>query len=198
MNRAPTTRSLTCMNGIDELRHNWGWMLAFGVVAILWGMFAIMYSVFFTVVSVLTLAWILIIGGIIEGVQAVRHRERRHLVLYLIEAVLAIVAGALLLRSPAAGALVITLLLASYFVIAGIFRIIASLMLRWPGWGWMLTSGIITLLLGIVVWGGWPVTGFWVLGLFVGINLLFIGWTRVALALALRSDHFHGHPLPAH
>ncbi|SRR5579883_1011364 len=186
------------MNGIEELRRNWGWILTFGVIAILWGLFAIMYSVFFTLVSVVTLSWLLIIGGVIEGVQALRHRERGHLVLYLLEAVLAIVAGALLLRSPAAGALVITLLLASYFVVAGVFRIVASLMTRLPGWGWMLTSGMITLLLGIIVWGGWPATAFWVLGVFVGVNLLFIGWSRVALALALRSDHFHGHPLPAH
>ena len=188
------------MNGIDELRKNWGWMLTFGVLAIVWGMLAIVYSVFFTLVSVFALAWILIIGGLIEGVQAVKHRERGHLVLYLIEAVLAIVAGALLMRSPAAGALVITLLLASYFVIAGIFRIAASLLLRLPGWGWMLTNGVITLLLGIIVWGGWPVSAFWVLGVFAGVNLLFTGWARVMVALALRSsDHFHhGHPLPAH
>lgn len=187
------------MNGIDELRKNSGWLLAFGILLILWGALAIVYSVFFTLVSVLALAWILIIGGVIEAVHAIRHRERGHLVLYLLEALLAIVAGALLLRSPGAGALVITLLLASYFVIAGIFRIIASLMMRLPGWGWVLTSGIVTLGLGIVVWGGWPVTSFWVLGVLVGVNLMFIGWARVMLAMALRSDHFgHQHPLPAH
>jgi uncharacterized membrane protein HdeD (DUF308 family) len=186
------------MNGIEELRHNWGWILTFGILAIIWGMFAITYSVLFTVVSVLVLAWLLIIGGVIEGVHAFRHREQGHLWLYIIEALLAIVAGALLLRSPAAGALVITLLLASYFVVSGIFRIVASLMLRWPGWGWTLLSGTLTLLLGIIVWGGWPVTGFWVLGVFIGISLIFSGVSRVMLALALRSNHFsHHHPLPA-
>ncbi len=188
------------MNGIEELRRNWGWILTFGLIAILWGMLAILYSVFFTLVSVFALAWILIVAGVIEGVQAVRHRERGHVALYLIEAVLAIVAGALLLRSPAAGALVITLLLASYFVIAGIFRIAGAILLRLPGWGWMLTSGIVSVVLGVVVWGGWPVSAFWVLGVFVGVNLLFIGWTRVALALALRASDRpeHGHPLPVH
>ena len=187
------------MNGIAELRQNWGWILAFGILSIIWGLFAIAYSMLFTVVSVLVLAWLLIIGGVIEGVHAIRHRERGHLALYLLEALIAIVAGALLLRSPADGALVITLLLASYFVIAGIFRIVASLMLRLPGWGWMLANGVMTLLLGIFVWGGWPVTAFWVLGVFIGVSLLFTGWVRVMLALALRSDHLgHGHhPLPA-
>ena len=185
------------MNGIDELRRNWGWILTFGVLSILWGMLAILYSVFFRAVSVLAFGWILIIGGVIEGIHAMRHRERGHLVLYLVEAILAIVAGALILRSPGTGALVITLLLAAYFVIAGIFRIAAALMLRLPGYGWMLVNGAITLLLGIVVWGGWPATAFWVLGVFIGVNLLFSGWARVMLAMALRSDHFHhGHPLP--
>ena len=187
------------MNGIDELRRNWGWILTFGILSIVWGGLAILYSVLFTVVSVIVLAWILMVGGVIEVVHALRHKERGHMGLSLIEGLLALVAGILLLRSPAAGALVITLLLAGYFVVAGIFRIVAALMLRLPGWMWMLANGVITLALGIVVWGGWPATAFWVLGVFVGVNLLFTGWSRVALALALRSNHFHPHhPLPAH
>ncbi len=186
------------MNGIEQLRHNWGWILAFGILSILWGMFAIVFSVLFTVVSVLALAWLLIIGGVIEAVHAIRHHEYSHLWLYIVEALLAIAAGALLLRSPATGALVITMLLASYFVVAGIFRIVAAATLRWPGWGWTLLNGLLTLLLGIIVWGGWPATAFWVLGLFIGVSLVFTGFSRVMLALALRSDHFsHHRPLPA-
>jgi uncharacterized membrane protein HdeD (DUF308 family) len=188
------------MNGIEELRRNWGWLLAFGVLSIVWGVLAIMYSFFFTAVSVFALAWILIIGGVIEAVQSIRHRERGHVVLYIIEALLAIIAGVLLFRSPAAGALVITLLLASYFVIVGIFRIAAAIMVPLPGRAWTLLNGIISVLLGIVVWGGWPATGFWVLGVFLGVNLIFSGWARVMLAIALRHDRFHhghGQALPA-
>ncbi len=187
------------MNGIGVLRSNWGWILAFGILAIIWGIFGIIESVLFTVVTVLMLAWLLIIGGVIEGVQAIRHREGGHLALHIIEALLAIVAGILLLRNPVSGALVITLLVAAYFIVVGVFRIFASLMTRIPGWGWTLANGIITLLLGIMVWSGWPGTALWVLGLFIGINLLFRGWANVMLAIALRSsDHFgHGHPLPA-
>jgi uncharacterized membrane protein HdeD (DUF308 family) len=171
-------------------------MLAFGVLLVLWGIFAISYSIFFTLVSVFAIAWLLIIGGVIEAIHCIRHHEQRYLILSIIESLLAIVAGALLLRSPAAGALVITMLLAAYFIVAGIFRIAAAISMRMPNWGWMVFSGVLTLALGILVWGGWPGTAFWVLGLFVGINLLFIGWARIMLALALHSgDHFH--PLPA-
>ena len=180
---------------LETFRPNWGWMLAFGVILVLWGMFAITYSVFFTAVSVFAIAWLLIIGGVIEAIYVFRHHQR-HAIWPIIEAILAIVAGVLLFRSPAEGALVITLLLAGYFIVSGIFRIVAALTLRLPNWGWGLFSGILTLCLGILVWGGWPATAFWVLGLFVGINLLFMGWARIMLALALRGGHFPTLPTP--
>jgi uncharacterized membrane protein HdeD (DUF308 family) len=150
-------------------------------------MAAIVYSVIATLVSVIFLAWLLIFAGVLEGAYAIRHRERGHLVLYLLEALLAIVVGGLLLQSPVRGAITLTLLLAAYFVISGVFRIVGALALRLPHWGWLLVSGVINLGLGIIVWGGWPVTGLWVLGLFIGINLLFNGWARVMLAVALKS-----------
>ena len=171
-------------------------MLAFGCLMVLLGMFAVAYSVVFTILSVFWIAWLLILAGAIEAVHAVRHHERGRLIWYILEALLAIVVGALMLRSPVAGALTLTLLMASYFVVAGIFRIVAALMLRLPNWGWTLFNGILTLALGMLVWIGWPATSFWVLGLYIGISLIFSGWARIMLAWALRNDH-PLHPLPA-
>src|SRR5579862_6295659 len=174
----------------QDYRHFAAWMLAFGCLSLALGVLAVLYSVLFTFVSVFFLAGILIAAGIVESFHAIRHRDRGHLVFYILEALLAIVVGFLLLRSPAAGALVITLLLASYFVIVGIFRIVAALTLRFLNWGWTLADGIITTALGIIVWGGWPVTGFWVLGLFIGVHLILRGWARIMFAVALRTHHF--------
>lgn len=184
------------MNGVHEIRDNWGWMVLFGSLMVLLGFFAIAYSILFTLVTVFWLAWILIVAGVIEAVQAFRHHERGHLIWYVLEALLAIVVGALLLRSPGIGALALTLLLAAYFILSGVFRIVAALMLHLPQRGWILFGGILSLALGILVWGGWPATGFWVLGLFVGINLIFAGFARIMLALALR-HHDHGPMRPA-
>ncbi len=175
---------------MNDVRHNWSWMFTAGCLLILLGALAVAYSIIFTVVSVLFLGWLLILGGILEGLHAFQHRESGHLFLYVMEALLAIVTGALLLKSPLVGALVVTLLLASYFIIAGIFRIVASLALRFPSWGWMFFNGLVTLALGIIVWGGWPASGFWILGLFVGVSLMVSGWARVMLALALKSGHY--------
>jgi len=178
------------MGDLTELRRNWGWILAFGCISIVVGMFAVIYSMVFTLVSVLFLAGMLVAAGVIEAGYAIGHRERGHLVWYLLEALLAIAIGLLLLQSPVRGALVLTILLATYFIVAGIFRIVAALALRPPNWGWILFNGIVTMGLGIFVWGGWPVSGLWVLGLFIGVTMIFSGWARVMLAVALRS-----HPL---
>ncbi len=175
------------MEDVHSSGHSWGWILTFGCISILAGLIAITYAVAATIFSVIFIAWLLIFTGVLEGAFAIQHRERGHLVWYLLEALLAIVVGALLLQSPVRGAVVLTMLLATYFLIAGMFRIIAAFALRLPNWGWTLANGIISLALGILVWAGWPLTGLWVLGLFIGINLLFAGWARVMLAMLMRS-----------
>jgi uncharacterized membrane protein HdeD (DUF308 family) len=172
---------------LEELQRNRGWILTAGFLGILLGMVAIIYAVAVTLVSVIFLGALLIVAGVLEAIYALRHHQHgMHLLVFMLEALFALVAGLLLLRSPERGAIVITLLLAVYFVIVGIFRIVTALALHLPNWGWTLCSGIITLTLGIIVWGGWPISGLWILGLFIGINLIFTGWAQVMLALALR------------
>src|SRR5574338_970762 len=171
--------------GLSELRRNWGWLLALGICLIILGIIALVDSVAVTVISMFLFGWILLVAGIIEAVQSFRHRRSGHLFLHMLNAVLSIVMGLLLLRHPLAGAVVITLLMAAYFTIAGIFRIIAGLAVRVPRWGWALVDGIITLILGVLVWAQWPVSGLWIIGLFIGIDLIIVGWSEVMLAFAV-------------
>lgn len=175
------------MDTAQELRHSRGWIVTFGCLFVLIGMIAIMYSVIATLVSVIFLAGLLITGGVVEAAYVIRHREHSHVLLYLLEALLAIIVGALLLQSPARGAIVLTLLLAIYFLIAGVFRITGAITLHLPHRAWLLASGIVNVALGIIVWGGWPVSGLWVLGVLIGINMIFSGWARIMLALAVKS-----------
>ncbi|MGC1784409.1 MAG: HdeD family acid-resistance protein [Acidobacteriaceae bacterium] len=172
--------------GLHELRGNWGWLLVWGIVLIVLGAIALVDSVYVTVVSMLLFGWVLLIAGIVEAVQAIRHRKGGHLFLHAMNAVLAIVIGVMLLRNSLVGALVATLLLSVYFVVAGIFRIVSALAVRVPGSGWALTNGIVTLILGILVWAQWPISGLWVIGMFIGIDLILFGWSQVALAIAVR------------
>lgn len=175
------------LTGVHELRRNWGWLLALGILLIILGVIALWDSVSFTVVSMIFFGWVLLFAGIIEAVQAFRYRRSGHLFWHALNAVLSIVVGIMLLRHPLAGAVVMTLLLAAYFTVAGIFRIVMALAVRTRAWGWRLADGIITLILGILVWTQWPVSGLWVIGLFIGIDLIFMGWSEVMLALSARA-----------
>lgn len=171
---------------LDELRLNRGWILAMGIVLVLLGTGALIDSVGVSVVSMVVLGWILLFSGAIEGVQTFRHRTGGRFFLHLLNAVFSIVVGVMLLRNPLAGSLVVTLLLASYFIVAGIFRIVAALTIRIPGSGWALVNGLITLILGILVWSEWPASGLWIIGLFIGVNLITTGWAEIMLAFSLR------------
>jgi len=79
------------------------------------------------------------------------------------------------------------LLMGAFFLVAGLFELITPFVVSLPDWGWHALNGLITLLLGILVLAQWPVSGLWVIGLFVGISLIFNGAAWIALALDLRS-----------
>jgi len=171
---------------LHELHRNWKWPLALGVALILLGGFALIDSVAVSIISMVFFGWILLLAGVIEAVQTFRHHKGGHFFLHLLNTVFAIVVGLMLLWNPLAGSLVLTLLMAAYFLVAGTFSILTSLTAPMPGSGWMLVDGIITVMLGILVWAQWPTAGLWIIGLFIGINLITSGWSQVMLALALR------------
>jgi uncharacterized membrane protein HdeD (DUF308 family) len=78
--------------------------------------------------------------------------------------------------------------MAMFFIMSGLFQLFGSWAVALPGWGWQALDGIIALVLGLLVLAQWPASGLWVIGLFVGIDLIFYGWAWIALALALRAS----------
>ena len=76
--------------------------------------------------------------------------------------------------------------MAAFFIIAGLFRIVATLVIQFPYWGWSLVNGIVTFLLGMVIYHHYPQSTFWALGLLVGVEMLFHGWNWIMLSLAIR------------
>src|SRR5215510_13505880 len=89
---------------------------------------------------------------------------------------------------PAVSAEVITMFMAMIFMIGGLFQLIGSMIVAYPGWGWQAADGLITFLLGLLLIARWPATGLWVIGLFIGINLIVYGIAWIALALGLRGS----------
>src|SRR5207253_7419236 len=104
----------------------------------------------------------------------------------LLSGLLSLVVGVLFLRAPLDALLALTLLLACLLTVGGIFKIVAALTYRFAAWGWPLVSGLIDLILGVMIWLEWPASALWVIGLFVGISLVFRGFNWVGLGLSLR------------
>jgi uncharacterized membrane protein HdeD (DUF308 family) len=173
---------------MEVLSRNWGWLLALGILMIILGVLAIGAPTYATLAVQAALGWILIIGGIAEGIHAFMAQGWRGFLLELLSAILYVVVGVLLLTNPVGGALALTIVLAVFLVVEGIFKIIMAMRVRdHRGWGWLLASGILSLILGVLIWAEWPASGLWVIGLLVGIQLLFTGWSLVMLALAARA-----------
>jgi len=129
---------------------------------------------------------LLFVGGIAQLIGAFWTREWSGFFLSLLMGVLYLVLGVMFLRHPGDALIAMTLLLACALMVGGLFRIIGSLMYRFPFWGWTLAAGVVNLLLGIYIYSQWPFDSFIILGLFLGIDLIFTGWTWIMLALALK------------
>jgi uncharacterized membrane protein HdeD (DUF308 family) len=172
---------------LEAIRGNWGWILALGIILIVVGTVAVAMPLLATLASAVAFGALLLIGGIAQLVGVFWTRDWSGFFLGLLMGVLYLVLGVLFLRHPGDALLAMTLLLACVLMVGGLFRIIGSLMYQFPYWGWTLAGGVISLLLGIYIYSQWPFDSFFILGLFLGIDLIFTGWTWVMLALAVRN-----------
>jgi uncharacterized membrane protein HdeD (DUF308 family) len=173
--------------GVEEIRRSWGWFLALGIILILLGLLALGWAVLATLVSVVVFGWFLLLGGILSVTHAFLRRRWGGFFLELFAGILYVVFGLMVVGNPAEGAVALTLLIAVFLMLSGIFRILTALTVRFHHWVWVLLNGVISLLLGVMIWSQWPVSGLWVIGLFIGIDMIFYGWSLVMLALAVRS-----------
>lgn len=147
-----------------------------GIIFIILGLIAIAVPQIFTLGVELFIGWLLIIGGIVQLVRSFRSRHTRGFWAPLIGSIVSIVVGVLLLLYPVIGVLSLTLLLGIFFLLEGIMTIIWAFMIRpVQYWGMLLFSGIVSLILAGIIFFGWPSTAVWVIGLLVGINMLFFG-----------------------
>jgi uncharacterized membrane protein HdeD (DUF308 family) len=170
-----------------ELVQYWGWFLAFGIGLLVLGVAAVARAVTATVASMLFFGWLLVFASGIEIAQAVMVGHWAGFFHHLLAAILFGVTGLLLVTRPVISAEVVTVVMAMFFMIGGLFQLIGSLAVALPGWGWQAADGIITFILGALVLAQWPASGLWVIGLFVGIDLIFYGGAWIALALGLRT-----------
>jgi uncharacterized membrane protein HdeD (DUF308 family) len=173
--------------GLDQVRKSWGWFLALGILLMLLGVWCVGKAQTATMFSVLALGWILAISGVVWLANAFRAYSWHGFFLFLLNAIIRFVTGYLLLRHPDAGAEGVTMLLAALFFVTGLFRVVAAGVIRFPRWGWMVFSGIVSIALGVLLLANWPTASTYFLGMVVGIDLILDGAGLIGFAAALRT-----------
>jgi uncharacterized membrane protein HdeD (DUF308 family) len=171
-------------SGIEEVRDHRTWFLIWGILLIVAGTIAIGSAVLATLVSVIFFGWILIFGGLFAIIHGLMRRRWHGHILNLLAGVLYVVAGFLMISHPAMAAATLTLLIAMVLIAAGTFRLIVAFSLPMHHRGWLVLNGIVSIVLGVMILSSWPASALWVIGLFIGIDLIFDGWTEVMLAMA--------------
>ena len=170
----------------------WGWIMALGILFVALGSIGLGMVVAMTLASILYLGALLFVGGAVQTVQAFTFHGWRNVASHLLMGALYLCAAYLVTQNPLATSVTLTLFLASALVGLGIVRGVTAVMHReYRQWGWLLFSGILSVALGVMIIAQWPVSGLWVIGLFVSLDMLFHGWSYIGLSLAVKKAHAH-------
>lgn len=187
----------TTNNELEQMRaqvagavsRHWGLFLFEGIVLLILGTLAVLAPVIASVAAAVFFGWLLLISGIVGLVTTLRARHAPGFWWALLSAFLGIIAGGLLLVWPLQGTLSLTAVLIAFLFIEGVISIMYALEHRNAlsgRWGWMLASGVLDVALGLFLFLGLPGTALWALGLLIGINMLFGGWSLIFMALHAR------------
>jgi uncharacterized membrane protein HdeD (DUF308 family) len=171
----------------DIVRQASAWSIAWGVLLISFGVLAV-GSPFVAAVAVnLVIAWLIVLAGAVHLTVAFHTREAGSLIWRLLVGLAYLFFGVYLIAHPALAVASLTLVLASLFLVEGILNIALFFRMRsMQGSSWVLIDGVITLLLGLMIYTQWPSSSAWAIGTLVGVSMIISGVTRVMLSLAVR------------
>jgi uncharacterized membrane protein HdeD (DUF308 family) len=181
-----TLQDLRTGTDVAPLRAKWGWIVALGVVYVFAGFVALGSVVMATVASVFVVGIMMIIAGAAEIINAFQIKSWGKFLIWALLGVLYIVAGFVTFENPLFAAVLLTLMLGASLVASGVVRLfLAFNMRREMPWIWVALSAVITLLLGVLILARWPINSVYILGLFLGIDLIMAGAGWIGLGLGL-------------
>jgi uncharacterized membrane protein HdeD (DUF308 family) len=168
----------------EGLARSWKGLMTIGVIAIVIGCIAILVPAVASVGTAIFIGWILLIVGAFLVAAAFSAHSIGSLLLRLLWAVVTVLVGIWLIVEPHNGTLTLTFVLGVYFLFMGVTRVTVAFMARGePNAGWVGLSGVCGLLIGILILAKFPSSADWAIGLLVGIDLIFAGWTLTSIAL---------------
>lgn len=175
-------------NEVETLRKYSRWFMALGIAMVVLGTLTLGWACVaeVTVVATWLFGFFLLGGGIAEIINSFWVGRWSGMLVHLLIGVLYTLVGFMIIDQPENAAIQLTLIIAIFLMIGGIFRVVFAVSERFAGWGWVLLNGAVSFLLGLVIYKQWPTSGLWVIGLFIGIELIFNGWTWIALSYGVR------------
>ncbi|HZB91366.1 MAG TPA: HdeD family acid-resistance protein [Stellaceae bacterium] len=173
---------------IQSIRQHWRLFLTEGIILVLLGLGAILVPPLAGLAATIFLGWLFLIGGVVGLVATLRMRQAPGFWWSVFSAVVALLAGAVLLWNPLAGLVTLTYVLIAYFIVDGVFMIALGVAHREASgrWYWLVANGVIDLVLAAIILSGLPGSFAWALGLLLGVDLAFGGWTLITMAFAAR------------
>ena len=175
----------------ETMREHWVLFLVEGIVLVVLGLLAIVIPPLATLAVTILVGWLFLISGVLGLVTTFWAKGAPGFWWSLVSAIIAIIAGVILLASPVSGSVSLTLVLIVFFIIEGVASIMYGIEHRREATargGWIIVSGVIDLILAAIIFSGLPGSAAWAIGLLVGINMVFGGTSLIAMALAARGQ----------
>jgi uncharacterized membrane protein HdeD (DUF308 family) len=173
----------------SAIRKHWVLFLIQGVIMVILGILAVGEPMVASIAVTLFAGWLFLFSGIVGLAGLFTAHRVPGFIWALITAILAIIVGIYLIWRPLSGMVSLTLAIGAFFGAQGIVQIITAIEHRrvLRSWGWVVLTGIANVILALIIWGGFPGTADWVLGLLFGINLLLWGFSLIMTAIACRA-----------
>jgi len=173
---------------VGTVRKASGWSMVWGILMFICGILAISLPLASSIGIVIVLAWLILFAGIAHLIFAFQCHGIGAVLWQVLLAIVYGIAGFYMLMNPLLGVLSLTLVLAVFLLFEGILELFLYFRIRRIRHaGWILFDGIVTLILGILIWAQWPSSSIWVIGTLVGISLIFSGISRFMLSAAIRN-----------
>jgi uncharacterized membrane protein HdeD (DUF308 family) len=173
---------------LQKLRQGTGWGIAIGIVLIILGILALVLPFAATIAASLMFGWLFILAGVAQIIFAIQSRHERYFIWRLLLGIVYVLAGIFVLSSPIITALTLTLIMGISIFVQSVIQVVGAFQMKPDqGWGWILFSGIMGIILAILIWSQWPSSAIWFIGIWLGVNFLSDGLGLVMSASALRS-----------
>ena len=174
-------------NLLGEIHEKWGWMLALGIAFILLGTIGLGMTFALTMVSMVFFGFLMLFGGVFQLVQALGCRGWKSIALHVLVAIAYLIGGVIIIANPLLASEIITMMIAAILMAVGIMRITMAIQLKEVKHWWLsLVSGLLALIFGGMIMTAWPMSGTWIIGLLIAVDMIFHGWGYVALALVAK------------